>query len=479
MGNRTYKKVTYSNPAAHNDIKNHETWYVRDASGNVMGHYEKLDKETLVDGLAFLQEGAQELKSQPIYGSTRIGQHMAKTEKYHRTLGNVHFELSNHLGNVLSVITDNKYHSNDDGTQAIAYKAHILSQQDYMPFGLTINSRKYNYSGTSAYRYGFNGKEDDPDWGGSLIQDYGFRLYSPAIGKFLSVDPISSSFPWYTPFQFAGNKPIANIDLDGLEDDYYLNQRVGEITGSGYITAADNTGIITQVAAEKQILLSQKYHDALLVNKLSKSKQGQIGLARSSIYHPNAFTDFERAAQLGVEIGDLFLTGRSLVKLGVELPQMIKQIRIVFPKGRLYSGFPVPEITLGGKNFNRVIFKGLVIEKAYLKVNKGGYIQGSIIIKEGFRGVGAGTFLWKKALELLRENNYIKGLKGTWLGSSDIKDNHTAFWKAINDGLSKEEAAFATPTGRTAKKLGFTKVDVIKPTKKGGDVKALFHEPEK
>jgi hypothetical protein len=48
--------------------------------------------------------------------------------------------------------------------------------------------------------------------------DYGFRIYDPRIGRFLSVDPITSDYPWYTPYQFAGNKPIAFTDLDGLEE---------------------------------------------------------------------------------------------------------------------------------------------------------------------------------------------------------------------------------------------------------------------
>ena len=50
-----------------------------------------------------------------------------------------------------------------------------------------------------------------------MIQDYGFRLYNPAIAKFLSVDPLAPEYPWYTPYQFAGNMPIRYIDLDGLE----------------------------------------------------------------------------------------------------------------------------------------------------------------------------------------------------------------------------------------------------------------------
>lgn len=47
--------------------------------------------------------------------------------------------------------------------------------------------------------------------------DYGFRIYNPAIAKFLSVDPLTKKFPMLTPYQFASNTPIQAIDLDGLE----------------------------------------------------------------------------------------------------------------------------------------------------------------------------------------------------------------------------------------------------------------------
>lgn len=70
------------------------------------------------------------------------------------------------------------------------------------------------------YRFGFNGKENDGDWTGSdtrHIQDYGFRLYNPAIAKFLSVDPLAPDYPYFTPYQFAGNNPVRCVDLDGLE----------------------------------------------------------------------------------------------------------------------------------------------------------------------------------------------------------------------------------------------------------------------
>jgi RHS repeat-associated protein len=69
-----------------------------------------------------------------------------------------------------------------------------------------------------AYRYGFNGKENDNEVkGAGNQQDYGMRIYDPRLGRFLSVDPLSSEFSFYSPYQFASNNPIVAIDLDGLE----------------------------------------------------------------------------------------------------------------------------------------------------------------------------------------------------------------------------------------------------------------------
>lgn len=74
------------------------------------------------------------------------------------------------------------------------------------------------FSAANGYRYGFNGKENDNEVKGEgNQQDYGMRMYDPRLGKFLSVDPLMTSYPWYTPYQFAGNRPIVAIDVDGLE----------------------------------------------------------------------------------------------------------------------------------------------------------------------------------------------------------------------------------------------------------------------
>ncbi|PSL18256.1 RHS repeat-associated protein [Chitinophaga ginsengisoli] len=48
-------------------------------------------------------------------------------------------------------------------------------------------------------------------------QDYGMRVYDPRIAKFLSVDPLTPKYPELTPYQFASNRPIDGVDIDGLE----------------------------------------------------------------------------------------------------------------------------------------------------------------------------------------------------------------------------------------------------------------------
>jgi RHS repeat-associated protein len=81
---------------------------------------------------------------------------------------------------------------------------------------MLMPERQWSYG--SGYRYGFNGKENDNEVKGTgNQQDYGMRIYDPRIGKFLSVDPLTKKYPELTPYQFASNRTIQGIDLDGKE----------------------------------------------------------------------------------------------------------------------------------------------------------------------------------------------------------------------------------------------------------------------
>lgn len=86
-------------------------------------------------------------------------------------------------------------------------------------------SRNFTYTNNSfskpcveRFCYGFNGKEkDDEVKGNGNSINYGFRDYDPRIGRFFRVDPIAQYYSELTPYQYASNSPIENIDIDGLE----------------------------------------------------------------------------------------------------------------------------------------------------------------------------------------------------------------------------------------------------------------------
>ena len=108
------------------------------------------------------------------------------------------------------------------------------------------------YSATSSYRYGFNGKENDNDVKGEgNQQDYGMRIYDPRLGRFLSVDPLRKDYPWYTPYQFAGNMPIAALDLDGAE--LWLNLLPNPFSKKNTAKIKSNLGVKEDSKASKAI----------------------------------------------------------------------------------------------------------------------------------------------------------------------------------------------------------------------------------
>ncbi|HRO46818.1 RHS repeat-associated core domain-containing protein [Agriterribacter sp.] len=214
-GNRISKEVTVPNATT-------TTFYVRDANGNVMAVYgiNNRDNKLL-------------LNEQHLYGSSRLGIFIPAKDLSAMPLkpvnmgygnsgsliiferGKKFFELNNHLGNVLATVSDKKK-GHDAGNGTIDYyEADIVSAQDYYPFGMEMPARTFR-GGPGGYRYGFNGKENDND-AGEGIQDYGMRIYDRRLGRFLSVDPLTNKYPELTPYQFASNRPIDGVDLDGLE----------------------------------------------------------------------------------------------------------------------------------------------------------------------------------------------------------------------------------------------------------------------
>ncbi|MFD1631046.1 putative toxin [Pseudopedobacter beijingensis] len=185
------------------------TYYVRDAQGNPLAVYENVGGTT----------PTITWKEQQLYGSSRLGMWKpdvnlaeANGSSVWGNTGQKFFELGNHLGNVMAVITDKRNPVSGGG-----YEAEVVNAQDYYAFGSIMPGRSFSLN-SSSYRYGFNGKENDNEVKGEgNQQDYGMRIHDTRLGRFLSVDPVTDEYPELTPYQFASNRPLDGIDRDGLE----------------------------------------------------------------------------------------------------------------------------------------------------------------------------------------------------------------------------------------------------------------------
>ncbi|AYB29191.1 LamG-like jellyroll fold domain-containing protein [Chryseolinea soli] len=192
---------------------------------------------------------------------------------YTRQLSSRLYELKDHLHNMRAVITDTKLSVVNLGTPG-AFEPEVTNVSNYYPFGMDQPGR--TWSADLKYRYGFNGKEkdDNGEWG-SATYDYGFRIYNPSFGRFLSVDPLTASYPWLTPYQFASNMPISAVDLDGLEALFSIDYDLLTTKKIKVTRSTDIFGVITTTVAHKWSD-TQSIETSISNDELSETEAGEI-----------------------------------------------------------------------------------------------------------------------------------------------------------------------------------------------------------
>jgi len=93
-----------------------------------------------------------------------------------------------------------------------------VSENDYYPFGL--NAQRFAIGSGTKYLYNKKELQDE------LNQyDYGARFYDPLIARWTSMDPLSEKRNVWSPYGYAGDNPIRNVDPDG-RDWYTYNGQV-------------------------------------------------------------------------------------------------------------------------------------------------------------------------------------------------------------------------------------------------------------
>jgi RHS repeat-associated protein len=136
------------------------------------------------------------------------------------------YQRSNHLGSA---------------TMELDAAGDLISYEEYYPFGTSSFQAGRSAVEVQAKRYRYVGKERDEHTG---LDEYGARYYASWLCRFVSVDALKDKYPFYTTYQYAGNKPVSFIDLDGLEEEKKTTeeqkvfQRVQlpevEVIGEGY-----------------------------------------------------------------------------------------------------------------------------------------------------------------------------------------------------------------------------------------------------
>jgi RHS repeat-associated protein len=96
----------------------------------------------------------------------------------------------------------------------------VTQLSDYYPFGLGFNV--WNKESIKANRYLYQKQQAQDDLGYDEYQ-YKYRMHDPAMGRFLSVDPLSEKYMYNSTYAFSENRVTDGIDLEGLEHVYTLH----------------------------------------------------------------------------------------------------------------------------------------------------------------------------------------------------------------------------------------------------------------
>ena len=235
MGNRTCKIVKPRTPAGNRKTQDQwqYTYYVHDASGNIMATYtKKFVQPSAYQGtyspIGNLQDVSFNKETNSIYGCARIGEKIytnsdnalasavldvnptlnvnqtysinaiaaysqflrpATASNSTRILTEKTYELTNHLGNVMATIYDRKLpvQSTTNASVAINYIPDVASTTDYYAFVAELTGRSFN---SKSARYGLWGQEklNELEGEGDNYLTF-FRLLDTRIGRWLEIDP--------------------------------------------------------------------------------------------------------------------------------------------------------------------------------------------------------------------------------------------------------------------------------------------------
>ena len=203
------------------------------------------------------------------------------------------------------------YHRKQLDQSSGLFGADVLAKHDYYAFGMEMPGRSYE----DGYRYGFNGKEKDNSFGATSY-DYGFRIYNPQIAKFLSVDPLTKSYPELTPYQFASNRPVDGIDIDGLEGiSYMLTQTFGGVGTTEVNANIEGGAALFGLSLQGAMGIAYDEYDNIAIYGNYGGFADLFGTFDGASYdgNPRETGEFNLGADIGIGVSESYLPGLNSV----------------------------------------------------------------------------------------------------------------------------------------------------------------------
>jgi RHS repeat-associated protein len=232
-------------------------------------------------------------------------------------------------------------------------------------------------------RYLFQGQEMDNEVkGDGNSVNYKYRMHDSRLGRFFAIDPMSNTFPFYSPYAFSGNRLIDKIEMEGLQPADFEKQKVaiiGNIKKNNVITRTDQQYILDGIkergyALHSEIVFfTQKPYSSSWSRSQAKTNKDK-GLNVRSDEHHNAQIEAEKRALKGLPAVtedapgpyQIYIPGKDLLPLVDEYP--IDEID--FEKEKGFSWLINPnEVTSEGITDNNLTNINLAIHYA-IKLNK-------------------------------------------------------------------------------------------------------------